>query len=94
MENKDKDDPTCKPKCTVKGKENLYADDKNCKDPDCIEVGGKIISTKGKEGCSNNVVTKVNTPNVSPSTGLNGIVASGLTISLISRSLYGNLTLK
>jgi uncharacterized repeat protein (TIGR01451 family) len=93
MENKDKDDPTCKPKCTVKGKEDLYADDKNCKDSNCIEVGGKIISTKGKEGCSNSVVTKVNTPNVSPSTGLNGIVASGLTISLSAAAYMGTLHL-
>ena len=93
MENKDKDDPTCKPKCTVKGKEDLYADDKNCKDSNCIEVGGKIISTKGKEGCENNVVTKVNTPNVSPATGLNGIVASGLTISLSAAAYMGTLHL-
>ena len=80
MENKGKDDPTCKPKCSVKGKENLYADDKNCKDPDCIEVGGKIISTKGKGGCEN--PTAITAPSVTPNTGMQIIAASASTLGL------------
>jgi uncharacterized repeat protein (TIGR01451 family) len=80
MENKDKDDPTCKPKCSVKGKENLYADDKNCKDPDCIEVGGKTISTRGKGGCEN--PTAITSPSVTPNTGMQIIAASASTLGL------------
>jgi uncharacterized repeat protein (TIGR01451 family) len=80
MENKDKDDPTCKPKCTVKGKEDLYADDKNCKDSNCIEVGGKIISTKGKEGCEN--PTAITAPSATPNTGMQALAASASTLGL------------
>ncbi len=80
MENKDKDDPSCKPKCTVPGKENLYADDKNCKDPDCIEVNGKIVSTKGKEGCEN--PTAITAPSATPNTGIQTLAASASTLGL------------
>ena len=94
MENKNKDDPTCKEMCSVKGKQNLYKDDKNCKDDSCVEVNGKVTLTNGKGECIKEPVTNssnINGIGDTPSTGLNGLASLGLTLSLGAIAFMGTV---